>query len=100
MSRRIDVTAEITLQRPGEGPRQSPLIGEWFGCPVSIGGEMFDIRFYLPAHGIELGSTSTVEGAFLSPELVRPLLKRGTKFTLWERGTIGHGTVMEVHGDT
>jgi hypothetical protein len=100
MSQRVDITAEVTLLPRGSGPRDGPIIGEWFGCPISINGEMFDVRFYLPSHGIELGSTSTVQGAFLSPDLVRPLIHRGTRFTLWEGGTIGEGTVMEIHGDT
>jgi hypothetical protein len=101
MSRRTDITAQVTLLPVGSSPRKNAISGEWFGCPVEIDGAKYDVRFYLPSSGrVDLGSTATMEAKFLDPDMVMPLLHRGKEFTLWERGPIGHGKVIEVHGDT
>ena len=92
------LTAEITLLPPGESPRKGALRGEWFGCPVEVAGAMYDARLFLQTRDLALGSTGVVEMSFLCPELVLHKLAVGSEFKLWERGEIGHGRVVRIHG--
>ena len=58
-----------------------------------------DVRFDLePGKAIELGATAVLEGTFLDPDAVLKVLAVGKSFTLWERGAIGHGTVLKTRG--
>ena len=42
------------------------------------------------------GSVARVPIRFLCPHLIVPRLSVGSPFTLWEGGTIGEGTVIEI----
>jgi hypothetical protein len=94
------MTAEITFLPKGRSVRAGPIVGRSLGCALVIDGALYDVRFDLkPGKTIELGSTAVLDGAFLDPDAVLKLLVVGMTFTLWDRGAIGHGVVLKVHGD-
>ena len=45
---------------------------------------------------IALGSRVDVPILFLFPELIKPRLKVGNRFTLWEGHTIANGEIIEI----
>ena len=95
-----DILAELTFFPSEKGGRRGPTPSDAFGCPVGFEGQNFDIRFDLsPVGQVSPGSTVHVKGQFLSPHLIKPRLKVGSTFTLWELGTIGEGRVLELYED-
>ena|SRR5688572_18408519 len=96
-----NVTAEITLLPKGRNVRTGPLVGRSLGCEVVIDGGVYEARFDLePGKVIALGSTVVLEGTFDDPDAVMKLLTVGKTLTLWERGAIGHGKILKIHGAT
>jgi hypothetical protein len=96
-----DITAEITFLPKGRSVRAGPIVGRSLGCAVVIDGALYDVRFDLkPGKTIELGSVAVLDGTFRDLGAVLQLLVVGKSFTLWDRGAIGHGTVLKIHGDT
>jgi len=92
-----DAIVEIELFATQDGGRHSALPLPQYGCPVEISGEYFDCRVDLSEVGEILpGGKARVPIKFLYPEFVKPLLKFGLQFTLWEGRTIGSGRVVEV----
>ncbi|HUJ00038.1 MAG TPA: hypothetical protein VLY46_07365 [Usitatibacter sp.] len=96
-----DITAEVTFLPRGRNVRTGPIVGRSLGCAIVIDGALYDVRFNLkPGETIELGSTAVLDGTFQDPDAVIKLLAIGKSFTLWDRGAIGHGTLLKIHGDT
>lgn len=94
-----DITAEITFLPPGRSVRAGPIVGRSLGCAAVIDGALYEVRFDLkPGSAIELGSVAVLEGTFNDPQAALGLLAVGKSFTLWDRGAIGHGTVLKIHG--
>lgn len=96
-----DARVKIRLYSTESGGRQGPLPSKQFGCPVFFGEEpnqAFDCRFLVAdVPRLEPGGPSaTVPVKFLEPDLVRPFLRPGAKFRLWEGKPIGDGVVQEV----
>lgn len=97
--RTSDITAEVTFLPKGRSVRSGPIVGRTLGCAVVIDGALYDVRFDLqPGKTIELGTTAVLRGTFGDLDAVQGLLVVGREFTLWDRGAIGHGTVLKVHG--
>ncbi|HYC36402.1 MAG TPA: hypothetical protein VEC19_08260 [Usitatibacter sp.] len=93
-----DITAEVTFLPKGRNVRAGPIVGRSLGCGMVVDGAVYEIRFDLkPGKTIELGSTAVLEGSFNEPSAVLGLLTVGKTFTLWERGAIAHGKVLEIH---
>ena len=69
-----------------------------FGCPLFFQGELFDCRILLDQIGISLepGSHYTVPIKFLNPILIKPRLKTGTQFKLWEFRFFADGEVVDI----
>jgi len=89
---------EVSLLPTSEGGRKGPTPPDMFGCPVSVAGELFDMRMDLTAVGaLRPGRSAEVPIRFLRPDLVMPLLHLGDAFTLWEGKTIGTGKVLKIH---
>ena len=79
------------------GGRKGPTPPETFGCPLEFEGEMFDCRLLLNEIGsLAPGATVKLPIAFLYPELVKPRLNVGSRFTLWETKTIAAGVVEQI----
>jgi len=48
--------------------------------------------------GLAPGQTACFGVQFLVPEVALPFFAAGTRFTLWDHRTIGHGVVLELPG--
>ena len=94
-----DIIASIQFLRPEEGGRTKPLSGTVFKCPFEFQNEKFDCGLHLGGDKIiPPGAHITVPITFLFPGYVKPRLRVGSRFTLWERGTIASGIVEEILG--
>lgn len=90
-----DILVDLKLYPKSEGGKILPIKND-YGCPAKIGSDFFDCRIYIE-NEIELGpSKGKVAIKFLSPELVKPLLKKGDKFFLWESRIFGEAVVTDV----
>jgi hypothetical protein len=92
-----DIIAIVRFYSTDEGGRRIAASPKFFKCPLEFEGEKFDCGLHLEKTGpIAPGATATVPITFLFPELIKPRLKVGNKFTLWEMGTIAEGVVEEI----
>ena len=97
MRGRIDIIATVRLYTTEEGGRKGPTPSDVFRCPLEFEGELFDCGLYLDESGpLAPGAEATVPIVFLFPEYVKPRLSVGSRFTLWEVGTIGEGVVDQI----
>jgi hypothetical protein len=95
-----DIIATVQLYSTDAGGRSGPTPSDIYGCPLEFEGEKFDCRLLLRDVGALLpGTSGRVPVAFLYPESIKPRLKVGSRFTLWELRTIAEGVVEEVLAD-
>ena len=100
MKSQYDVFARIHFYPSVAGGRNGTTATSFFGCPLEFEGEKFDCRLLLEEIGpVSPGQTVGVPIAFLYPELVKPRLSAGSRFTLWEMRTIAEGIVERVVPD-
>jgi hypothetical protein len=90
-----DIVATVQLYPTESGGRKGPTPPNRFGCLFEFEGEKFDCILFLDS-ALSPGATAVVSVAFLYPSLVKPRLRAGSRFSLWELGTIGEGVVQEV----
>ena len=95
---RPDVVVRVRLYRTEDGGRKNVITVGRFGCPFFYDGEAFDCRILLDQVGVSLapGETADVPIKFLRPDLVKPRLRAGARFKLWEGGDFAEGEVLEV----
>ena len=80
-----------------DGGRESPIVGDKYGCPLMVNEEGFDCRFVLNKHShFELGEVYEIPVKFLNPELALEALQEGAKITLWEGKVIARGMVIKI----
>ncbi|WP_416391617.1 hypothetical protein NR756_02685 [Alloalcanivorax xenomutans] len=100
-----EVFAKITLLSAKEGGRKQAIPLMSFGCPIYIentpelAGHAYDCRLLVQEYGSPILPGETVKKikiVFLSPNEVIPLLKIGTRFTLWEGKTIAYGEIISI----
>ena len=92
-----DIIASVRFYSTEEGGRSVPTSPKLFKCPLEFEGEKFDCGLHLEHSGpFSPGSKATVPITLLFPEFVKPRLIVGSKFTLWEMGTIAEGVVEQV----
>ena len=92
-----DIIASVRFYSTAEGGRTKPTAPDKFGCPFEFEGEKFDCRLLLEKSGaLGPGAQASVPIIFLCPELIKPRLKVGSRFTLWEMRTIAEGIVEEI----
>lgn len=98
MALQPDIVARVSLYPADKGGRQKPIPPIRFGCPFFFEGEGFDCRLLLDQAGVSLepGDTVEVPIKFVHPELVKPRLQSGARFTLWEAGDFADGEVLKV----
>lgn len=97
--------ARIELLSSNNGGRQGPLPEANFGCPVffenvpALAEHGYDCRLDLVKLGgkVSPGDTlSEVGMSFLSWDELRPHLRPGVRFRLWEGKVIGHGEIVSL----
>jgi hypothetical protein len=97
MGRSPDFVASVRFYPTDEGGREGPTPGRLFRCPLEFEGERFDCGLLLDAIGpLEPGMCASVPVSLLAPQLLKSRLRVGSRFTLWELGTIAEGTVEEI----
>jgi hypothetical protein len=92
-----DIIASVRFYSTEEGGRRVPTSPKLFKCPLDFEGEKFDCGLHLEQSGpLSPGSNATVPITFLFPDLIKPRLKVGSPFTLWEMRTIAEGVVEQI----
>jgi hypothetical protein len=95
-----DIIAAIRMYTSEAGGKVKSISGEQFGCPFFYNQEGFDCRLLLEEkQNLQAGDTVKLSIKFLFPEDIKPKLKRGDKFTLWDLGTFAEGEILEVLQD-
>lgn len=93
-----DAVVELRLLPSDAGGRAGPTPAGWWGCPLSIDGDLFDARFDLSEMGAMLpGESRVVPVKFLCADLVRLRLIVGHELRVWEGGIIGDAKVLVLH---
>lgn len=92
--------ADLRFRTTAEGGRHGATPSGQFSCQMEVAGQCFDCRVL--GDSVSPGQAATRSMLmFLSPELVAPLLKVGTAFTLREGArAIADGRVVEIDGVT
>ena len=97
MNGKPDIIAKIHFYKTEENGRKGPITVNIFRCPAEINGDKFDCAVIIGENkSITPGDTVTIPVAFLSSKIVRPMLKVGSRFTLWSLGTIADCVVEEI----
>jgi hypothetical protein len=92
-----DIVASVRFYPTSEGGRRVPTPINLFRCPLEFEGEKFDCGLHLDKVGsLAPGATASVPITIVFPKLVKPRLKVGSRFTLWEMGTIAEGVVDQI----
>lgn len=100
MARQPDIIASVHLYPTENGGRKGPTPRRIFRCPLEFEGEKFDCGLHLEAVGaLAPGASATVPITLLAPTIIKPRLKVGSRFALWEMRTIGEGIVEQVLPD-
>ncbi len=95
-----DIIASVRFYPTEEGGRRVATSPMLFKCPLEFKGEKFDCGLHLEKSGaLAPGATATVPITLLFPTLVKPRLKVGSRFTLWEMRTIAEGVVEQILPD-
>jgi hypothetical protein len=99
-----DVRVRVRLRTAEEGGRQKGEIPPvQFRCPFVFEGEMFDCRLLLDQVGTTLqpgASYEKIPVKFLFPDLIKPRLRPGVSFKLWDGRDIADGEVTDVVADS
>ena len=97
MERQPDIVASVRFYPTEDGGRKGSTPPVIFRCPLEFEGEKYDCGLHLEKSGpFAPGMTATVPITFRSPASIKPRLKIGSRFTLWEGGTIAEGVVEQV----
>jgi hypothetical protein len=101
-----EIRATIRLKATEEyGKTRSIGNGGDYSCPVffldvpELSGHGYDCRLLLGPDGWTIAAGETAQNvplAFLSPHEVIAHVTIGTRFTLWEAGTIGEGEITAL----
>jgi hypothetical protein len=90
-----DIVARVRFFGTREGGRKGATPPDIYRCPLEFDGEKFDCGLHLN-NPVAPGEAVTVSITFLFPELIKPRLQVGSRFTLWEMRTIAEGVVEKV----
>lgn len=92
-----DVIVDIEWLLPNDRNHHTLIASGAYGCPIRFEDEYFDCRIDLSAVGaLSPGGSIRAPLKFASPHLIVPRLRVGSRFTLWEEKTIGHGNVVAL----
>ena len=102
------VIAKIGFLSEEEGGRSQPIPVMNYGCPVffdsipKLSEHAYDCRLLIPDYGSPIFPGDTIENlkmVFLSPDEVIPHLRKGCRFSLWERKIIARGEVSFIENN-
>lgn len=100
MGGKSDIVARIHLRSTSAGGLRGQTPPGLFRCRFAYKGEQFDCALILDETGpLSPGQRVAVPIVFLRPDLIKPRLLSGSKFTLRERGTFATGVVTQVIPD-
>lgn len=101
-----DIYINIRFRETSEGGRKSPVLGDFYACPLIIDGEAYDCRLFIKGLVLQLGHFYEVPVKFLNRDLVISKLVVGKNITLWEGKEVADGRVSKIcfteqeHGKT
>jgi hypothetical protein len=95
-----DILARVRFLPTAEGGRKGPTPPNRLGLGFHFDGALYDSFLLLHDIGsISPGDEVVVPMMFLfSKAILLPILKKGTKFKLWEGKDIAEGEVIEILG--
>jgi len=97
MKHQPDIIASVRFYPTEQGGRKGPTPTQMFRCPLEFEGEKYDCGLHLEKSGpIKPGMVATIPITLLRPDLIKPRLKIGSRFTLWERGAFAEGVVDQI----
>jgi len=91
-----DIIISIRFLTTFEGGRETPVQGEFYSCPLFVGGEGFDCRLLLEGQRLDLGVIYEVPVKFLYREKTIQKIKPGMVVLLWEGRNVAEGKVLEI----
>lgn len=91
-----DVYIEVRFRTTEEGGRKSPVIGEFYACPLIIDGEAYDCRLLIKGEELKLGRSYEVPVKLLNRDLVMSKLFIGKSVILWEGKDVADGKVTKI----
>lgn len=92
-----DALVELRLFSSEAGGRAGPTSTDWWGCPLSIDGDLFDGRFDLSEmEPLRPGESRVVPVKFINPDLVSTRIAEGQELRVWEGRFIGEATVLTL----
>lgn len=93
-----DALVELRLFPSDAGGRAEPTSTAWWGCPLSIDGDLFDARFDLSEiKPLQPGEARVVPVKFLNRDLVKRRITEGQELRVWEGRFIGEATVLTLY---
>lgn len=93
-----DALVELRLFPTDSGGRAGPTSTAWWGCPLSIDGDLYDARFDLSEIApLRPGQSRIVPLKFLNRDLVMPRIAEGQELRVWEGRVIGEATVLTLY---
>jgi hypothetical protein len=100
MKNHPDIVATVRFYTTQEGGRSNSTPPILFKCPLEFEGEKFDCGLHLEESGpLAPGASATIPITLVFPRLIKPRLKIGSQFTLWELKIIAEGVVNSILPD-
>ena len=94
-----DIYIRIKIRTTIEGGRKTPIMGDFYGCPLIVDNEAYDCRLLINNMKLELGHIYEVPVKFLNKSLVWSHLTIGKTVVLWEGKEIADGEVTKICDD-
>jgi hypothetical protein len=100
MHGRPDIVATLKLRPTQKGGRKGETPSQIFRCPLEFDGDKCDSVIDLSNSGpLKPYYQVSVPISFVNPTTIKPRLKIGSQFTLWELTTIADGVVDHIYYD-
>lgn len=91
-----DIDIKVRFKTTLEDGRKTPIIGDFYACPMILNGKAFDCRLLIKNIPIELGQNYEIPVKFLNKELAITSLYVGMEITLWEGKEVATGQVVQI----
>lgn len=91
-----DIYIRIQFKTTTDGGRKTPVVGDFYACPLILDREAYDCRLVIEGKTLELGYPYEVPVKFLNWERIKPHLVVGANIVLWEGKDVAHGWVTKI----